>query len=54
MYEMSTAEVMDRGLNCLLEQLGVVEIERFISIIREVRLHKVEKGPVRGCQRGRY
>ncbi len=33
MYETNTAEVMNRGLNCLLNQLGVVETERFISII---------------------
>lgn len=33
MYTTNTAEVMDRGLNCLLKQLGVVETERFISII---------------------
>lgn len=33
MYETNTAEVMDRGLSCLLKQLGVVETERFISII---------------------
>jgi len=33
MYETNTAEVMDRGLNCLLKQLGVIETERFISII---------------------
>ena len=29
----NTAEVLDRGLGCLLEQLGTVETERFISII---------------------
>ncbi len=33
MYETNTAEIMDRGLNCLLKQLGVVETERFISVI---------------------
>ncbi len=33
---MSNASVMDRGMQCLLEQLGVVETEQFIStIIRE-------------------
>lgn len=33
MYGTNTADVMERGLNCLLEQLGVVETERFISVI---------------------
>ena len=33
MYETNTAEIMDRGMNCLLEQLGVIETERFISVI---------------------
>ena len=33
MYTSSTAEVLDRGINCLLEKLGVVETERFIAII---------------------
>ena len=33
MYGTNTADVMDRGLNCLLKQLGVVETERFISVI---------------------
>ena len=28
-----TMEIMDRGINCLLQQLGVVETEKFISII---------------------
>ena len=32
----STAEIMERGINCLLEKLGTTETERFIStIIRE-------------------
>lgn len=32
----STAEIMDAGMNCLLEKLGVIETERFIAtIIRE-------------------
>jgi hypothetical protein len=26
-------EIMNRGINCLLEKLGVVETERFISVI---------------------
>ena len=28
-----SAEIMERGMNCLLEQLGVVETEKFISIL---------------------
>ena len=32
----STAEIMSRGMKCLVEQMGIVEAERFISaIIRE-------------------
>lgn len=32
----STAEIMERGIKCLLEKLGTTETERFIStIIRE-------------------
>ncbi|MCM1256237.1 MAG: hypothetical protein NC307_00090 [Roseburia sp.] len=26
-------EIMNKGINCLLEKLGVVETERFISVI---------------------
>ncbi|MCM1056186.1 MAG: hypothetical protein NC517_01045 [Firmicutes bacterium] len=26
-------EIMSRGINCLLEKLGVVETERFIAVI---------------------
>ena len=26
-------EIMDRGINCLLEKLGLIETERFISVI---------------------
>ena len=29
----STAEIMDRGINCLLEELGAVETEYFISVL---------------------
>ena len=29
----NSAEIMERGMNCLLEQLGVVETEKFISIL---------------------
>ena len=32
----STAEIMNRGMKCLTEQIGIVEAEQFISaIIRE-------------------
>lgn len=32
----STAELMSRGMKCLMEQLGVVEAERFVAtVIRE-------------------
>lgn len=32
----STAEIMSRGMNCLMEQLGVVDAERFVAtVIRE-------------------
>ncbi len=29
----STAEIMDVGMNCLIERLGVVEAERFVSVL---------------------
>ncbi len=29
----STAEIMDRGISCLIEQLGMIETERFISVL---------------------
>lgn len=29
----SDIEIMSRGINCLLEKLGVVETERFIAVI---------------------
>ncbi len=29
----STAELMSRGMKCLVEQMGIVEAERFISVI---------------------
>ena len=29
----NTIEIMNRGMRCLTEQLGVLEAERFISII---------------------
>ncbi|EOS78736.1 hypothetical protein C817_03257 [Dorea sp. 5-2] len=33
MTNISTAEILDKGINCLLEKLGTVETEQFISII---------------------
>ncbi len=29
----NTVEIMNRGMECLLERMGVVEAEKFISII---------------------
>ncbi|MBR1444535.1 MAG: hypothetical protein IJ736_15575 [Firmicutes bacterium] len=29
----TTAEIMDTGITCLIEKLGTVETERFISVI---------------------
>ena len=29
----STAEIMDKGINYLIEKMGMVEAERFISIL---------------------
>lgn len=29
----STAEIMSKGMKCLTEQLGIIEAERFISVI---------------------
>lgn len=33
----SDVEIMDRGISCLLKGLGVVETERFISVINRER-----------------
>lgn len=30
---MNNMEIMNKGINCLLEKLGVVETEQFISVI---------------------
>ena len=30
---MSNAEIMDKGINCLIEKLGTVDTERFISVL---------------------
>ena len=29
----STMEIMTKGINCLIQQMGIVETEKFISII---------------------
>lgn len=33
----NTAEIMDKGITCLLEKLGTVETERFISVMLRER-----------------
>ena len=33
----STAEIMDLGMNCLLEKLGAIETEHFISVVMRER-----------------
>lgn len=33
----NTAEIMDRGMTCLVEQLGIVDAEYFISVILRER-----------------
>ena len=33
----SDIEIMNRGIHCLLERLGVVETERFIAVINRER-----------------
>lgn len=30
---MNTIDIMDRGMNCLLENLGTIETERFIAVL---------------------
>lgn len=30
---MNTVEVMNRGMECLVENLGIIEAEHFISVI---------------------
>lgn len=37
MSSTSTAELMDIGINCLIEKLGTIEAERFISILLRER-----------------
>ncbi len=29
----STTEIMNKGMKCLIDQMGIIEAERFISII---------------------
>ena len=29
----STTDIMDTGINCLLKNLGIIETERFISVL---------------------
>lgn len=33
----SDIEIMNRGISCLLEKLGVIETEQFISVINRER-----------------
>ena len=33
----STTDIMERGINCLLEKLGTIETERFIATIMRER-----------------
>jgi hypothetical protein len=33
----NTAEIIDKGMSCLLERLGVIETEQFISVILRER-----------------
>ena len=35
-------EIMDRGINCLLEKLGVIETERFLSVINREKFDYTE------------
>ena len=32
---MSNAELMDKGISCLIENLGTVDTERFISVLNK-------------------
>ena len=29
----STAELLDSGMNCLIEKMGIIEAERFVSVL---------------------
>ena len=35
----STIEIMNRGINCLIQQMGIVEAEKFISIINREKFN---------------
>ena len=37
MNEMSNTEIMDKGFKCLLENLGVIDTEKFIATINRER-----------------
>ena len=38
----STMEIMNKGINCLIRQLGVVETEKFISIINREKFDYIK------------
>ena len=42
MTEMSNTEIMDKGFKCLLENLGVIETEKFIALIYRERFDYTE------------
>ena len=42
MSSLNTVEIMDRGLDCLIKNLGVIETERFISTIMRERFDYTE------------
>ena len=33
--DMSTAEVMEQGMKCLVDNIGIVEAERFIAVVMQ-------------------
>lgn len=40
--EMNTIEVMNRGMQCLIDHLGIIETEHFISVIIRERFDYTE------------
>lgn len=38
----STMEIMNKGMNCLIQQMGIVEAEKFISIINREKFDYTE------------
>ena len=38
----SDIEILNRGINCLLEKLGVIETERFISVVNREKFDYTE------------